>query len=130
MIILLVSLYVVHLKTKIVQQIISHNTENNILSFAYIDVREYWEGNQQWTIQRNWQHRAHKTKENKAETRHNPCWTPLCAYKHKQREQEMRPPINNWRQRRTDHRFYADIETDITAQNSEHKDTPHFIYQS
>jgi len=31
-----------------------------------INVREYWKGNQKWTIQRNWQHRAHKTKKNKA----------------------------------------------------------------
>ena len=27
------------------------------------------------TIQRNWQHRVHKTKTNK--TQHNICWTPL-----------------------------------------------------
>ena len=30
-----------------------------------------------WTIQRNWQNRVHKTKENKAQTVHNMCWTPL-----------------------------------------------------
>jgi len=30
-----------------------------------IDFREYWRGNQKWTIQRNWQHRVHKTKKNK-----------------------------------------------------------------
>jgi hypothetical protein len=30
-----------------------------------INVREYRRGNQKWTIQRNWQHRVHKTKKNK-----------------------------------------------------------------
>jgi len=30
-----------------------------------------------WTIQRNWQHRVHKTKTNKAKTQHNINWTPL-----------------------------------------------------
>ena len=34
-------------------------------------------GNQKWTIQRNWQHRAHKMKKNKTKTRHNMCWTLL-----------------------------------------------------
>ena len=28
----------------------------------YINVREYRRGNRKWTIQRNWQHRVHKTK--------------------------------------------------------------------
>jgi hypothetical protein len=42
-----------------------------------ISVREYRRGNQKWTIQRNWQHRVHKTKEDKAQTVHNMCWTPL-----------------------------------------------------
>jgi hypothetical protein len=32
----------------------------------YINVREYRRGNQKWTIQRNWQHRAYNTKKNKA----------------------------------------------------------------
>jgi len=36
-----------------------------------------------WTIQRNWQHRVHKTKKNKTKTQHNMCWTQLCANKHK-----------------------------------------------
>jgi hypothetical protein len=40
-------------------------------------------GNQTWTIQRNWQHRVHKTKKNKAKTQYNICWSPLCANKHK-----------------------------------------------
>jgi len=36
------------------------------------------------TIQRNWQHRAHKTKKNKTKTQHNNmCWTPLHTDKHK-----------------------------------------------
>jgi len=36
-----------------------------------INVREYRRGNQKWTIQRNWQHRAHKTEKNKTKTQHN-----------------------------------------------------------
>jgi hypothetical protein len=28
-----------------------------------INVREYRRGNQNWTIQRNWQHRVHKTQD-------------------------------------------------------------------
>ena len=48
-----------------------------------INVREYRRGNQKRTIQRNWQHRVHKTKKNKTKTHHNMCWTPLCANKHK-----------------------------------------------
>jgi hypothetical protein len=34
-----------------------------------------------------------------------------------------RPPTNNSRQRRTEHRFYAEIATDITTRNPERKDT-------
>ena len=33
--------------------------------------------NQKWTIHRNWQHRVHKTKKNKAKTQYNivaPSW--------------------------------------------------------
>jgi hypothetical protein len=45
--------------------------------------REYRSGNLKWTIQRNWQHKVHKTKKNKAKTQHNMCWTPLYASKHK-----------------------------------------------
>jgi len=48
----------------------------------YINVREYRRGNQKRTIQRNWQHRVHKTKKNKTKTQHNMCWTPLSANKH------------------------------------------------
>jgi hypothetical protein len=48
-----------------------------------INVREYRRGNQKRTIQRNWQHRVHKTKKNKTKTQHNMCWTPLCTNKHK-----------------------------------------------
>jgi hypothetical protein len=48
-----------------------------------INVREYRMGNQQWTIQRNWQHRVHKTTTNKTKTLHNMCWTPLYVNKHK-----------------------------------------------
>jgi len=46
-----------------------------------INVREYRMGNEKLTIQRNWQHRAHKTKKNKTKTQHNICWIPLCASK-------------------------------------------------
>ena len=35
----------------------------------------------------------------------------------------MSPPKNNWGQRRTEHRFSAEIVTDITTRNSERKDT-------
>ena len=35
-----------------------------------INVREDRKNNQQWTIQRNWQHRVHKTKTNKTKTQH------------------------------------------------------------
>ena len=37
--------------------------------------------------------------------------------------QGMNRPINNWRQRRTEHRVYAEIITDITTRNWERKDT-------
>jgi hypothetical protein len=30
----------------------------------------------------------------------------------------MRPPTNNWRKRRTEHHFYAEIVTDITYSSS------------
>jgi hypothetical protein len=35
-----------------------------------INVREYRRSNQKWTIQRNWQHRVHKTKRNNSKTQH------------------------------------------------------------
>ena len=35
----------------------------------------------------------------------------------------MNPPTNNWKQTGTEHRFYAEIVTDITTRNSERKDT-------
>jgi hypothetical protein len=31
----------------------------------------------------------------------------------------MNPHTNNWKQRRTEHRFYAEIVTDIKTENSE-----------
>ena len=46
----------------------------------WINVREYRRGHQNRTIQRNWQHRVHKTTKNKAKTQNNMCWTSLCAY--------------------------------------------------
>jgi len=48
-----------------------------------IKVREYQRGNQKWTIQRNWKHRAYKTMKNKTKTQYSMCWIPLCAIKHK-----------------------------------------------
>ena len=39
------------------------------LGAVYINVREYRRGYQEWTIQRNWQHRVHKTQDkDKAKT--------------------------------------------------------------
>jgi len=35
----------------------------------------------------------------------------------------MSPPTDKWRKRRTEHRFYAEIVTNIPTRNSEHKDT-------
>ena len=55
----------------------------NIRYTGQINVREYQRGNQKRTIQRNWQHKVHKTYKNKTKTQHNMCWTPLYASKHK-----------------------------------------------
>ena len=41
--------------------------------------REYQRGNQEWTIQRKWQHGVQKTKTNETNTQQNMCWTPLQA---------------------------------------------------
>jgi hypothetical protein len=41
-----------------------------------INVREYRRDNQKRTIQRNWQHKVYKTKQNKTQTQHNISWTP------------------------------------------------------
>jgi hypothetical protein len=35
--------------------------------FIQINVREYRRGNQNWSIQRNWQHSVHKTKVSRVE---------------------------------------------------------------
>ena len=48
-----------------------------------INVREYRRGNEKYTIQRNWQHKVHKTKTNKTKIQHTMCWTPLYVNKHK-----------------------------------------------
>jgi hypothetical protein len=61
--------------------------------------------NEEWTIQRNWQHWVHKTQDEDKKThttqyvldttihktqdddnQHNMRWTPLCANKHKKRK--------------------------------------------
>jgi hypothetical protein len=51
----------------------------------WIKVRAYRRDNQKATIQRNWQHRVHKTKKNKTKTKtqHNMCWTTPCTNKQK-----------------------------------------------
>jgi hypothetical protein len=38
-----------------------------------IDVRKNRSGNQEWIIQRNWQHWAHKTKTNKTKKHNTAC---------------------------------------------------------
>jgi len=48
-------------------------------------------GNQERTIQRNWQNWVHKTKINKTKTQHNMCWTPLYA------ANTNNGNTNNWR---------------------------------
>jgi hypothetical protein len=52
-------------------------------SLILLKVRGCQRGTQKRTIQRNLQHRAYKTKRNKTKTKHNMCWTPLHAKKHK-----------------------------------------------
>ena len=42
----------------------------NTLNSMGIVVREYRRGNKKWKIQRNWQHRVHKTKKNETKTQH------------------------------------------------------------
>ena len=44
---------------------------SGLYSVSWNKNREYRRGNQKWTIQRNWQHRVHKTKKDKAKTQHN-----------------------------------------------------------
>ena len=43
------------------------------------NVNEFRRGNQEWRIQRKWQHRVHKTKTNEANTQHNIWWRPPYA---------------------------------------------------
>ena len=57
---------------------------------------------------------GHTKRENKP--RNNMCWTQLYAHKHTYRKYDMSPPTNR-RKRRIDHRFYAEIVTDITTRN-------------
>jgi ferredoxin-like protein FixX len=60
------------------------NGEENGQISKKLNVREYRRDNQKRIIQRNWQHRVHKTKKNKTKTQHNMCWTTLYTNKHKQ----------------------------------------------
>jgi hypothetical protein len=84
----------------------------------------------QITIQRNWQHRVHKTQDKyilgntegailkgqSRETSNIEC-TSLCASRDALRKEGMRPTTINWRQMRAEHRFFvvAKIATDITT---------------
>jgi len=38
------------------------------LAFSHINIGEYRRGHWKWTIQRNWQHRVHKTMTSKTKT--------------------------------------------------------------
>ena len=71
-------------------------------------------GKTKCTIQRNWQHMVHKRKNN---TNTYVLDTTICT-------QTQIPQIshvtNNWRKRRTEHHFYAEIVTDITTRNTEY----------
>ena len=42
-----------------------------VLIWQYVNVRENRRGNQEWTIQRNWQHWVHKTQEVDNQTKNN-----------------------------------------------------------
>ena len=47
----------------------------------------------------------------------------ICAghnYMHTNTNTQISPLTNNWRKRRTKHRFYAAILTDITTRNTEY----------
>jgi len=46
-------------------------TYHRLVQLDYIDVRENRRGNANWRIQRNWKHRVHKTKTNKANIQRN-----------------------------------------------------------
>ena len=46
-----------------------------------INAKEYRSRSQKWKIQRNWQHRVHKTKKNKAKAQRNMRWSPQSANK-------------------------------------------------
>jgi len=48
-----------------------------------INVREYRRGNQEWTIQRHWQHRVHKREEKQTKNTTRYALSPLYANKHK-----------------------------------------------
>ena len=93
-----------------------------------INIREYRRGNQQWTPERNWQHRVHKTTKNKAQY-------VLDTTIRKQNLRRLLQKLNlistfllfcltnKWRLRRTEQSFYGEIVTDITTPNSVRKDT-------
>jgi len=76
-----VQLFLLHLQLSALVKLFKWNWHRHTSS-SCIYVREHRTANQKLTIQRNWQHRVHKTKKNKAKTHHNMCWTLLCANKH------------------------------------------------
>ena len=59
---------------------------------------------------------AHKTKKNKAKIQHNICCIPLYT-------QTRHDPPKKTEAKTIEHRFHAEIATDITTWNSERKDT-------
>ena len=87
-----------------------------------IDAKEHRRGNQQWIIQRNWQHRVHKTK--KYKQKHN---TIFVEHHYAQTNTNNRSKTQALLQKTggKDERtlFYAEIVTGITTRNSESKDT-------
>ena len=88
------------------------------------NVPDYKRGNHNWTIQRNWQHRVHKTKINKAKTQRNRCWTTGYTQTNINNVNKTRalPQIT----RSKDESIivlYAEIVTVIKARNSRRNDT-------
>jgi hypothetical protein len=52
---------------------------NDNLWHSEINVREYRRDNQNWIIQRNWQHRVHKTKNNNMSGDINVMWRSILS---------------------------------------------------
>jgi hypothetical protein len=82
-------------------------------------------GNQEWTIQRNWQHRAHKTKTNKTKNNSVCVWHQYAQTNTNNVNQTW--PLLQTTGGKDEHRFYVAIVTDITTLNSQRKDTNLYI---